>query len=304
MGFVSCVSRRNGNVMPNLSVRAKEMEGARILVTGGAGFIGSHLVDHLVGRNEVTVIDDLSTGTLRNLGRARGRVHVKKASVLEADTLATAMKGQQIVYHLAAKTSVPESVAKPEAYWRNNVEGTVRVLRAAADASVRRVVFASSAAVYGDSPEMPKVESMRPDPKSPYAVMQMVGAFACEEIRGMTGMETVVVRLFNAYGPRQDPSAPYSGVMAKFCAAVAANRPLEIYGDGDQTRDFLFVADIAEGLELAGVKSVNGATLNLGSGEAITVNDVVRNLSEIVGRPIRALREPERLGDMRHSRPD
>lgn len=297
-------SSRNGNVMPNLSVRAEEMEGARILVTGGAGFIGSHLVDHLVARNEVTVIDDLSTGTLRNLGRARGRVHVKKVSVLETDTLATAMKGQQIVYHLAAKTSVPESVAKPEAYWRNNVEGTVRVLRAAADASVRRVVFVSSAAVYGDSPEMPKVESMRPDPKSPYAMTKMVGEFACEEIRGMTGMETVVVRLFNAYGPRQDPSAPYSGVMAKFCAAVAANRPLEIYGDGEQTRDFLFVADIAEGLELAGVKSVNGATLNLGSGEAITVNDVVRNLSEIVGRPIRAVREPERPGDIRHSRAD
>src|SRR5438034_295747 len=203
-------SSRNGNVMPNLSVRAEEMEGARILVTGGAGFIGSHLVDHLVAGNEVTVIDDLSTGTLRNLGRARGRVHVKKVSVLETDTLAT----------------------------------------------------------------------------------------------GMTGMETVVVRLFNAYGPRQDPSAPYSGVMAKFCAAVAANRPLEIYGDGDQTRDFLFVADIAEGLELAGVKSVDGATLNLGSGEAITVNDVVRNLSEIVGRPIRVVREPERPGDIRHSRAD
>src|SRR5256884_6234651 len=288
--------------MPNLSVRAERSAGARVLVTGGAGFIGSHLVDRLIARNVVTVIDDLSTGTLRNLGRARGKVHVKKASVLETDTLATAMKGQQIVYHLAAKTSVPESVAKPEEYWRNNVEGTVRVLRAAADASVRRVVFVSSAAVYGDSPEMPKVESMRPAPTSPYAVTKMVGEFACEEIHGMTGIETVVVRLFNAYGPRQDPSAPYAGVMAEFAGAVAANRPLEIYGDGDQTRDFLFVADIAEGLELAGVKSVNGATLNLGSGEAITVNDVVRNLSELVGRPIRALREPERTGAIRHSR--
>jgi len=148
------------------------------------------------------------------------------------------------------------------------------------------------------------VESMRPDPKSPYAVTKMVGEFACEEIRGMTGMETVVVRLFNAYGPRQDPSAPYSGVMAKFSAAVAANRPLEIYGDGEQTRDFLFVADIAEGLELAGVKPVNGATLNLGSGEAITVNEVVRILSEIVNRPIRVERKPERPGDIRHSRAD
>jgi len=290
--------------MPNLSVRAEEMEGARILVTGGAGFIGSHLVDRLVAKNEVTVIDDLSAGTLRNLGKARGRVHLKKASILETDTLAAAIKGQQVVYHLAAKTSVPESVAKPEEYWRNNVEGTVRVLKAAADAAVRRVVFVSSAAIYGDSPETPKVESMRPDPKSPYAVTKMVGEFACEEIRGMTGMETVVVRLFNAYGPRQDPSAPYSGVMAKFSAAVAANRPLEIYGDGEQTRDFLFVADIAEGLELAGAKPANGATLNLGSGEAITVNEVVRILSEIGNRPIRVERKPERPGDIRHSHAD
>jgi len=290
--------------MPTLSVRAEEMEGARILVTGGAGFIGSHLIDRLVARNEVTVIDDLSTGTLRNLGRMRGRVHLKKASILEADTLATAMKGQEIVYHLAAKTSVPESVAKPEEYWRTNVEGTVQVLKAAADAAVRRVVFVSSAAVYGDSPEMPKVESMRPAPTSPYAVTKMVGEFACEEIRGMTGIETVVVRLFNGYGPRQDPSAPYSGVIAKFCAAVAANRSLEIYGDGEQTRDFLFVADIAEGLELAGVKPVNGATLNLGSGDATTVNEVVRLLSDIVGRPIRAARKPARPGDIRQSRAD
>ena len=290
--------------MPNLSVRPERMDGARVLVTGGAGFIGSHLVDRLVVRNEVTVIDDLSTGTLRNLGRARGKVHLKKASVLETDTLAGAMNGQQIVYHLAAKTSVPESVAKPEAYWRTNVEGTVGVLKAAADAGVGRVVFVSSAAVYGNSPEMPKVESMRPDPASPYATTKMVGEFACEEIHGMTGVETVVVRLFNAYGPRQDPSAPYSGVMAKFCAAVAAHRPLEIYGDGEQTRDFLFVADIAEGLELAGTQPVNGVTLNMGSGEAFTVNEVVRLLSEIAGEPIRVARKPERPGDVGHSRAD
>ncbi len=290
--------------MPTLSVRAEEMEGARILVTGGAGFIGSHLIDRLVTHNQVTVIDDLSTGTLRNLGRVRGRLHLKKASILETDTLATAMEGQEIVYHLAAKTSVPESVAKPEEYWRTNVQGTVQVLKAAADAAVRRVIFVSSAAVYGDSPEMPKVESMRPAPTSPYAVTKMVGEFACEEIRGMTGIETVVVRLFNGYGPRQVPSAPYSGVIAKFCAAVAANRSLEIYGDGEQTRDFLFVADIAEGLELAGVKPVNGATLNLGSGQATTVNEVVRLLSDIVGRPIRAARQPERPGDIRQSRAD
>jgi len=168
----------------------------------------------------------------------------------------------------------------------------------------RRASRIPSAAVYGDSPETPKVESMRPAPTSPYATTKMVGEFACEEIRGMTKLETVVVRLFNAYGPRQDPSAPYAGVMAKFAAAVAANRPIEIYGDGEQTRDFLYVGDIAEGLELAGEKPVNGQVLNLGSGEAITVNEVVRILSEITDRPIRVTRKPARPGDILHSRAD
>src|SRR5256886_9230348 len=177
--------------MPDLSVRPERMDGARVLVTGGAGFIGSHLVDRLVVRNEVTVIDDLSTGTLRNLGRARGKVHLKKASVLETDTLAGAMKGQQTVYHLAAKTSVPESVTKPEAYWRTNVEGTVGVLKAAADAGVRRVVFVFRAAVYGNSPETPKVESMPPDPASPYATTKRGGEGAGEDLPGAAGIEAV-----------------------------------------------------------------------------------------------------------------
>jgi len=169
------------------------MKGKRILITGGAGFIGSHLVDWLGNRNEVTTIDDLSTGTLRNLSVAPRTVRLKKASVLQSELLPEVMDGQDVVYHLAAKTSVPESVAHPDEYWRTNVEGTVRVLKAAADASVPRVVFISSAAVYGDSPETPKVESMRPAPTSPYATTKMVGEFACEEIRGMTKLETVVV---------------------------------------------------------------------------------------------------------------
>jgi UDP-glucose 4-epimerase len=280
------------------------MKGRRVLITGGAGFVGSHLVDRLGPRNDVTIIDDLTTGTLRNLADAPRKVHLKRASILDAEPLAAAMKDREIVYHLAAKTSVPESVAKPEIYWRTNVEGTVRVLKAAADAGAKRVVFVSSAAVYGNSPEMPKVESMRPAPESPYATTKMVGEFACEEIRGLAGIETVVLRLFNAYGPRQDPSSPYAGVMAKFSAAVAANRPVEIYGDGEQTRDFVYIGDIAEALELAAEKPVNGIVMNVACGEAITVNEVVRILSEPVGRPIRAVHKPERPGDIRHSRAD
>ena len=280
------------------------MEGKRVLVTGGAGFIGSHLVDRLGERNDVAVIDDLSTGSLRNLSAARRKVVLKRASILEPGPLAAEMKDREVVYHLAAKTSVPESVAKPQEYWRANVEGTVHVLKAAADAGVRRAVFISSAAVYGTSPETPKRESMRPAPASPYAMTKMVGEFACEEIRQLTKLETVVVRIFNAYGPRQNPAAPYAGIIPKFLEAVAANRPVEIFGDGDQTRDFLFVSDIAEGLELAGEKPVNGDVFNLGSGQAVTVNDVVQLLSEIVRAPIRANRKAERPGDVRHSTAD
>src|SRR5437879_4444555 len=202
------------------------MEGRLVLITGGAGFVGSHLVERLGAGNDVTIIDDLTTGTLRNLADAPRDVHLKKASVLDEEPLREAMKDREVVYHLAAKTSVPESVAKPEIYWRTNVEGTVRVLKSAADGGAKRVVFVSSAAVYGNSPEMPKVESMRPSPESPYAMTKMVGEFACEEIRGLTGIETVVVRLFNAHGPRQDPSSPYAGVMAKFSVAVAKGRPV------------------------------------------------------------------------------
>jgi len=280
------------------------MEGKRILVTGGAGFIGSHLVDRVAARNEVTVIDDLSTGSLRNLGKAPRKVHVKRASVLQHEVLAAAMTGQDLVYHLAAKTSVPESVAKPQEYWQANVEGTVHVLQVAADAGVRRVVFVSSAAVYGESPETPKLESMRPAPASPYAVTKMVGEFACEEIRQMKGIETVVLRIFNGYGPRQDAAAPYAGVIAKFSAAVTAKQPIEVYGDGEQTRDFLFVTDIAEALELAGEKPVDGEVVNLASGQATSVNEVVRLLSEITGKSIRPKHKPARPGDVRHSRAD
>jgi UDP-glucose 4-epimerase len=280
------------------------MDGRRVLVTGGAGFIGSHLVDRLGARNEVTVVDDLSTGSLRKLAEAPRTIRVKKASILRPDILRKAMEGQQVVYHLAAKTSVPESVEKPQEYWRTNVEGTVHVLRAAADAGAQRVVFVSSAAVYGTSPEVPKVETMRPDPASPYAMTKMVGEFACEEIHQLSGIETVALRVFNGYGPRQDPGSAYAGVIPKFAAAVVAGRPVEVHGDGDQTRDFVYVVDIAEALELAGDKPVQGQVLNIASGQAISVNEVIEKLSALVGKPIRVHRKPERAGDIRHSLAD
>ncbi len=280
------------------------MEGQRILVTGGAGFIGSHLVDRLAGRNIVTVLDDLSTGSLQNLAAAPGEVHVKKGSILQPKVLAAAVKGHDIVYHLAAKTSVPESVERPQDYWRTNVEGTLNVLKAAVDAGTRRVVFASSAAVYGNAEGSPTVETQKPDPASPYATTKMVGEFGCEEIASLKGIETVVLRIFNVYGPRQSTTSSYASVIPTFCAAVAGNRPIEIHGDGEQTRDFLYVGDLAEALELASEKPVAGETFNVGSGTATSVADLANVLSEITKAPIRAARKEPRPGDVRHSRAD
>jgi nucleoside-diphosphate-sugar epimerase len=180
----------------------------------------------------------------------------------------------------------------------------MHVLKAAVDAGAKRVVFSSSAAVYGDSEVNPKVETMRPAPASPYATTKMVGEFACEEISSLKGIETVVVRIFNAYGPRQDPSSPYASVISKFSAALAANQPVEIFGDGEQTRDFLYVADLAEALELAGERPVAGQILNVGSGTATKVNEVARLLSEITVSPVRAARKEARPGDLRHSQAD
>ncbi len=280
------------------------MEGMKVLVTGGAGFLGSYLVERLNATNEVSVFDDLSTGSLRNLEGCKEEVRLHRDSILHVRALAKALQGQDLVYHFAAKTSVAESVEKPDEYWRTNVEGTLNVLKAAVDAGVKRVVFVSSAAVYGNQEANPKVESMRPAPASPYATTKMVGEFACEEIAQLKGLETVVVRVFNAYGPRQDPTSSYAGVVARFCAAVAADKPIEIHGDGEQTRDFLYAGDVAEGLDLAGEKPVAGQIFNLGSGAATSVADVARHLSEITVAPIKAVRKEHRAGDVRHSRAD
>lgn len=280
------------------------MEGRKVLVTGGAGFLGSHLIERLCERNAVSVVDDFSAGSLRNLGRIRREVVVHKGSILDDVVLGRAMKGQDVMYHLAAKTSAAESVERPLEYWRVNVEGTVNVIRACVEAGVPRLVFASSAAVYGDTPANPKVETMKPSPASPYATTKMVGEFAFEEAGQMEKLEPVVLRIFNAYGPRQDPRSAYGGVVARFSAAVAQGRPVEIHGDGEQTRDFLFAADLAEAMELAGEAAVAGRVFNVGSGGSTRVLDVVRILSELTGTPIRTLRKEPRPGDVRHSQAD
>ncbi len=280
------------------------MDGRKVLITGGAGFLGSHLAERLCQQNDVTVLDDLSTGSIRNLEECPRKVRVRKGSVLAPKAVAEAMKGRDLVYHLAARISAAESVASPKEYWRTNVEGTLHTLKASVDAGVERLVFVSSAAVYGNVEANPKVESMRPAPASPYATSKMVGEFACQEISEIKDLETVVLRVFNAYGPRQDPSSPYAGVIARFCAAIAEDRPIEVHGDGKQTRDFLYTGDVAEALELAGERKVAGEVFNVGSGSAVSVNEIASALSDITVTPIKAVRKEPRAGDVRHSRAD
>ncbi len=280
------------------------MKGAKVLVTGGAGFIGSHLVERLCERNEVTILDDLSTGSLRNLGGVRREVVIHKGSVLDEKVLSKALKGHEVVYHLAAKTSVAESVERPKDYWQTNVEGTVLALKTAIEAGVRRFVFASSAAIYGNIEANPKVESMKPTPASPYATTKMVGEFACEEAGSLKDLDAVVLRIFNVYGPRQDPRSTYGGVVARFSAAVATGGLIEVYGDGEQTRDFLYASDLAEALELAGEKQVRRGVFNIGSGQVTSVNEVIELLTEITGTRLQTVRMAARPGDVRHSRAD
>ncbi len=270
------------------------------LVTGGAGFIGSHLVDALSSRGDrVRVLDDLSTGRRGNL---RPDADLIPASVADRAALDRAMKGVDAVFHLAAVVSVQRCLEDPVGTNEVNITGTARVLQAAAAAGVRRVVFASSAAVYGDNPVSPKREDLPPDPLSPYAVAKLAG-----ERLGATvpGIEFVALRFFNVYGPRQDPDSPYSAVIPIFLRALESGRPLPIFGDGTQTRDFIFVNDVVSGLLLAAdAPGVHGRVYNLATGRAVSVADMAHALGRAAGRPVELEFKPPRAGEILQSLAD
>lgn len=270
------------------------------LVTGGSGFIGSHLADALAARGDrVRVIDDLSTGRRENL---RPDADFVQASVADRRALDAAMKGVERVFHLAAVVSVQQCLADPAGSNEVNVTGTVRVLQAAAAAGVRRVVFASSAAVYGDTPVQPKREDHPPDPLSPYAVAKLAG----ERIGAtLPGVEFVALRFFNVYGPRQTPDSPYAAVIPIFLRAIEAGRPLPVFGDGTQTRDFTYVNDVVAGLLLAAdAPGANGRVYNLATGRAVSVADMAHALGRAAGRPVELDFRPPRSGEILHSTAD
>ena len=281
------------------------MTGMSCLVTGGAGFIGSHVTDRLVrDGHRVRVVDNLSTGDLRNLDQSRPRVDFVLGDLTDPAVCREVVQGVEVIFHLAALPSVPRSMQDPWGSYRHNVEATMHLLLAACEAGVRRIVYSSSSSVYGDTPTLPKVETMEPLPKSPYAAAklsaeQFVLAF------GRAGMvEGVALRYFNVFGPRQSPTSAYAAVIPVFLAAARDGTPAPVNGDGMQTRDFTHVDNVVEANLLAATRPtelVNGVPFNLGAGERTSLLDLLELVSGVTGKRVAAEHLPPRAGDVRDS---
>lgn len=280
----------------------------RCVVTGGAGFIGSNLVRGLLasGESRVTVIDNLLTGHARNLEELGDRAELLRVDIRDYAAVEQALRGAELVFHLAAIPSVPLSILDPVPSHECNIDGTFNVLRAAKEAGVRRVVYAASSAAYGDTPVLPKVEDMAPAPKSPYALQKLVGEYYCNLFWENFGLEAVALRFFNVYGPRQDPSSAYSGVLSIFMRCILEGKAPTIHGDGEQTRDFTYVEDVAGLIMKAAAAGpvALGKTYNAGNGGRITLNEVWRTLQHITGVRLDAKYGPSREGDVRDSQAD
>jgi nucleoside-diphosphate-sugar epimerase len=276
------------------------------LVTGGAGFIGSHTVDELIARgHSVTLLDDLSTGKSENLGESGSKIELVQESVANLDAVRRACRGVDCVIHLAAQTSVPRSVKDPIETNLINVNGTLNVLVAARDAGVKRVVFASSCAVYGKTAALPIDENVPPAPISPYGISKQIGEMYGRVFQELYGMEFVALRYFNVFGPRQDPGSPYSGVLSLFNAAVKEGTQPVVYGDGEQSRDFVYVRNVVAANLLASEASqAPGLAINVGTGVRTTLNQTLALLEQITGRPAKAKYESPREGDIRDSQAD
>ena len=278
---------------------------ANYVVTGGAGFIGSHIAEELLRRKQsVKIIDNFSTGKRENLKTLNGAEAIA-TDISEARDLAAIFSGVDYVIHQAAIPSVPKSIVDPISSHKANVNGTLNVLIAARDAGVKRVVYASSSSLYGDSPTLPKHEQMMPNPLSPYGAQKLFGEMYCQVFTRAYGLETVSLRYFNVFGPRQDPSSQYSGVLAKFIPALLQGRRPVIYGDGLQSRDFTYVQNVVEANLLAcTAPSVAGEAVNVACGDRITVNDMLVQINKIMERDIAPIYEQPRSGDIKHSQAD
>ena len=278
---------------------------AHYLVTGGAGFIGSHLCEELARRGEtVRVVDSLITGKRANLAHVPG-VEFIEGDLADVDVAKRAVRGIDYVLHQAAIPSVPRSVEDPITSNRANVDASLSLLVAARDAGVKRVVYAGSSSAYGNSPTKPKVETMPTAPLSPYALQKLVAEQYCQMFTALYGLETVTIRYFNVFGPRQDPSSPYSGVISIFIRALCERRRPTIYGDGNQTRDFTYVANVVDGvLRACHAKDASGEVINVATNGRVSLNQLFKALRVLIGADVEPVYEEPRAGDVRDSQAD
>jgi UDP-N-acetylglucosamine/UDP-N-acetyl-alpha-D-glucosaminouronate 4-epimerase len=276
------------------------------LVTGGAGFIGSNMVGELVRRGEtVRVLDNLATGHMENLAPLKQQIAWHEADIRNLESIRPDFEGVDYVIHLAAVPSVPRSVADPLTSNAVNIDGTLNVLLAARDAAVKRLVFAASSAAYGDHPALPRLESQEPRPLSPYALTKVAGEYYCRIFTRVYGLETVALRYFNIFGPRQSPDSPYSGVLSLFIAAYKSGQTPTIFGDGDQSRDFTYVENAVDAtLRACTAPDAAGTVINVGTGERHTLNETIASLNGIFGAQVVPRYEAPRTGDVQHSHAD
>ncbi len=282
------------------------MTTARYLVTGGAGFIGSHLAEALLDQGEsVRVLDNLATGRETNLAALQGRAQLIRGDLRNLEAVRAAVEGVEVVFHQGALASVPRSIADPVTSLEININGTQNVLQAAQDAGVRRVVYASSSSIYGNTPTLPKHEQMQPHPVSPYGIHKLTGELLCKVFTSIYGLETVALRYFNVFGPRQDPTSEYAAVIPRFLTALIHKRRPIVFGDGEQTRDFTYIANVVQANLLAATsRAAVGYAMNIGCGEQVSLNTVLHLAGELLGvTPDVEYREP-RPGDVRDSLAD
>ncbi len=279
----------------------------KVIVTGGAGFIGSHLAEELARRGyQVVILDDLSTGKLENIQPLlkKGHMEFMQGSITDLPLLQRFFQGIDYLFHQAAIPSVPRSIANPQASHEANITGTLNVLIAAKDNGVKKVIYASSSSVYGDTPTLPKKEDMPPNTQSPYAVTKLAGEYYCQVFQEVYELPTACLRYFNVYGPRQDPGSQYAAVIPRFISKVSRGEPPTIFGDGEQTRDFTFIKDAVEANILAAESDARGVFNIGGGGHRITINALARLATNIMGKNIEPIHEDPRPGDIKHSLAD
>lgn len=281
------------------------MRNKRLVITGGAGFIGSNLAYELATDNTVIIIDDLSTGRIENISGLITMENVTfiHGSILNLHLLSEAFKGIDFVLHQAATPSVPRSIEDPLSVNEVNITGTLNVLVAARDNDVKKVVFASSSSIYGDTPTLPKVEDMTPNPKSPYAITKLAGEYYCQVFKQIYGLPTVCLRYFNIYGPRQNPNSQYAAVIPTFITRIQQNKPPIIYGDGNQARDFTFIKDAIQANIVAAESNATGI-FNIGTGRSHTISSLAESLIMIIGKDLQPVFQEARAGDVRESLAD